>query len=90
MAIYQEHAGDYDSDDTDADDDVLLGVVVGELFDEVLLGGHPLARPVIGSEESIRGMARDTLHDFWRSEYTTPRMVVTAAGKYGQSLVGGR
>lgn len=54
--------------------------LVGELFDEALLGGHPLARPVIGSEESIRGMARDTLHDFWRSEYTTPRMVVTAAG----------
>lgn len=54
--------------------------LLAELFDEALLGDHPLGRPVIGSEESIRGMSRQTLHDFWRGEYTTPRMVVAAAG----------
>ncbi|WP_300008880.1 pitrilysin family protein [Pseudonocardia sp.] len=54
--------------------------LLGELFDESLFGSHPLGRPVIGSESSIRGMVRDTLHDFWRGEYTTPRMVVAAAG----------
>lgn len=54
--------------------------LLGELFDEALLHVHPLGRPVIGSEDSIRGMARDTLHDFWRGEYTTPRMVIAAAG----------
>ena len=54
--------------------------LLGELFDESLFGAHPLGRPVIGSEDSIRGMARDTLHEFWRGEYTTPRMVVAAAG----------
>ncbi|MEU7814596.1 pitrilysin family protein [Pseudonocardia sp. NPDC049154] len=54
--------------------------LLGELFDETIFGAHPLGRPVIGSEESIRGMSRETLHDFWRGEYTTPRMVVAAAG----------
>jgi predicted Zn-dependent peptidase len=54
--------------------------LLGELFDEALFGDHPLGRPVIGSEESIRRMSRETLHDFWRGEYTTPRMVVAAAG----------
>jgi predicted Zn-dependent peptidase len=54
--------------------------LLGELSDEALFGGHPLGRPVIGSEESIRGMRRATLHDFWRGEYTTPRMIVAAAG----------
>jgi predicted Zn-dependent peptidase len=54
--------------------------LLGELFDEAVLGEHPLGRPVIGSEDSVRGMARDTLHGFWRGEYTTPRMVVAAAG----------
>ncbi|MCO1654461.1 M16 family metallopeptidase [Pseudonocardia humida] len=54
--------------------------LLGELFDEALFGEHPLGRPVIGSEESIRGMRREVLHDFWRGEYTTPRMVVAAAG----------
>ncbi len=54
--------------------------LLGELFDRTLFGDHPLGRPVIGSEESIRAMSRDTLHEFWRGEYTTPRMVVAAAG----------
>jgi predicted Zn-dependent peptidase len=54
--------------------------LLGELFDAALFGDHPLGRPVIGSEESIRRMSRDTLHEFWRGEYTTPRMVVAAAG----------
>ena len=54
--------------------------LLGDLFDETLFGAHPLGRPVIGSEDSIRAMSRDTLHSFWRGEYTTPRMVVAAAG----------
>lgn len=54
--------------------------LLGDLFDQTLFGDHPLGRPVIGSEESIRGMSRETLHAFWRGEYTTPRMVVAAAG----------
>lgn len=54
--------------------------LLAELFDEAVFGGHPLGRPVIGSEESVRGMSRRTLHEFWRGEYTTPRMVVAAAG----------
>ncbi|ALE76460.1 zinc protease [Pseudonocardia sp. EC080625-04] len=54
--------------------------LLGDLFDETLFGSHPLGRPVIGSEESVRAMSRETLHAFWRGEYTTPRMVVAAAG----------
>ncbi|TQM14393.1 M16 family metallopeptidase [Pseudonocardia kunmingensis] len=54
--------------------------LLGELFDEALFAGHPLGLPVIGSEESIRSMTRHTLHEFWRGRYTTPRMVVAAAG----------
>jgi predicted Zn-dependent peptidase len=54
--------------------------LLGELSDEALFGDHPLGRPVIGSEESIRGMRRETLHAFWQGQYTTPRMVVAAAG----------
>ncbi len=54
--------------------------LLGELFDEALFGEHPLGRSVLGSEESIRAMSRKTLHGFWRGEYTTPRMVVAAAG----------
>jgi predicted Zn-dependent peptidase len=71
--------------------------LLGELADEALFGEHPLGRPVIGSEESVRTMRRETLHDFWRGEYTTPRMIVAAAGNLvhehvvemvGQALAG--
>jgi predicted Zn-dependent peptidase len=54
--------------------------LLAELFDEALFGEHPLGRPVIGTEDSVRSMSRETLHSFWRGQYTTPRMVVAAAG----------
>ncbi|MBC3190837.1 insulinase family protein [Pseudonocardia sp. C8] len=61
--------------------------LLGDLFDQTLFGDHPLGRPVIGSEESIRAMSRETLHAFWRGEYTTPRMVVAAAGNLDHDRV---
>ena len=61
--------------------------LLGELFDETLFDEHPLGLPIVGSEESIRGMSRDTLFDFWRGEYTTPRMVVAAAGNLDHAHV---
>ncbi|MHA6793332.1 M16 family metallopeptidase [Pseudonocardia bannensis] len=61
--------------------------LLGELFDATLFGDHPLGRPVIGSEESIRGMSRETLYEFWRGEYTTPRMIVAAAGNLAHNHV---
>lgn len=54
--------------------------LLGELFDQALLGPHPLARPVLGSEESITAMTRERLHGFWRQHYVPARMVVAAAG----------
>ena len=62
--------------------------LLGELFDEAIFGAHPLARPVLGSEESVRGLSRETLHGFWRGEYTTPRMVVAAAGNLEHDAAG--
>jgi len=54
--------------------------LLGEVFDTALFGEHPLGRPVIGSEESIRAMTRERLRGFWQRHYTPPRMVVAAAG----------
>jgi predicted Zn-dependent peptidase len=61
--------------------------LVGEIFDTAIFGEHPLGRPVIGSEESVRGLDRDVLHTFWRNLYTAPRMVVAAAGNLTHGLV---
>jgi predicted Zn-dependent peptidase len=61
--------------------------LLGELFDAALFGEHPLGRPIIGSEESVRGLDRDVLHAFWRNQYTAPRMVVAAAGNLTHGIV---
>ena len=54
--------------------------LLGELFDDAMFGDHPLGRPIVGTEESVQAMDRGVLDEFWRGRYTTPRMVVAAAG----------
>ena len=54
--------------------------LLGELFDDAMFGDHPLGRPIVGTDESVRAMDRAVLHEFWRGRYMTPRMVVAAAG----------
>jgi predicted Zn-dependent peptidase len=61
--------------------------LLGELFDDALYGDHALGRPIVGTEESVRGMDRAVLHRFWRGRYTTPRMVVAAAGNLDHTRV---
>ena len=61
--------------------------LLGELFDEALFGDHPLGRPIVGTEESVRALDRAALHGFWRARYTTPRMVVAAAGHLDHARV---
>ncbi|TNC22607.1 M16 family metallopeptidase [Amycolatopsis alkalitolerans] len=51
-----------------------------ETFVSSVLAGHPLAKPVLGTEESIRGMAAKALRGFYRRRYTLPRMVLAVAG----------
>ena len=53
---------------------------VHDLFAEVLLGGHPLGRPVLGTAESISGMSRDAIARYWRRHYVPSNLVVAAAG----------
>jgi predicted Zn-dependent peptidase len=61
--------------------------LLGEVFDTALYGGHPLGRPVIGSEESVRMMTRARLRGFWRRHYVPSRMVVAAAGNVSHERV---
>ncbi|WP_404380852.1 M16 family metallopeptidase [Caenispirillum salinarum] len=42
--------------------------------------GQALGRPVLGTEEIVRSMTRDTLFDFMRDRYTAPHTVLTASG----------
>jgi predicted Zn-dependent peptidase len=54
---------------------------VHDLFAETLFGDTPLGRSVLGTVESIEGLTRDDVHGWYRSRYTPPSIVVTAAGR---------
>lgn len=59
-----------------------------EAYCSASLGEHPLARPVLGTEASIKGMSRTKLRGFWQRRYAQPRMVLSVAGNisHGQVL----
>jgi predicted Zn-dependent peptidase len=60
----------------DTPDDLIF-----DRFQEVAYPGQPLGRPVLGSEERVRNMARDAIAGYMRDNYTAPAMVLAAAGK---------
>ena len=43
-------------------------------------GDHPYALPVLGTEESVRGMTSERMQAFWRKHYTAPNTTVVVCG----------
>lgn len=58
-----------------------------ELFAEALMGDHPLALPVLGSEQSIRDLEASALRGFYRERYQLPAMVLAVAGNVAHDEV---
>ncbi len=54
--------------------------VVHERFTELVLGGHPLGRPIGGTPSTIRAIRPDQIVEHYRSTYRPEGLVVTAAG----------
>ena len=54
--------------------------VVHEQFSAVVLGDHPLGRPIGGTPETINAVPRDAVWDHYRWNYRPETLVVTAAG----------
>ena len=54
--------------------------VVHERFAEVVLGDHPLGRPIGGTVDTIEAVGADDIAAHYRRHYTAPGLVVTAAG----------
>lgn len=53
---------------------------VHDLVDQALWNGHPLGRPIIGSEETVEAITRDELIAYLREHYRADRLVIAAAG----------
>lgn len=60
----------------DTPDDIIF-----DHFQSTAYPGQPLGRPVLGTEDLVRGMGRDTILSYMREHYSAPRMVLAAAGR---------
>jgi predicted Zn-dependent peptidase len=54
--------------------------IVFELAQEAAFPGQPLGRTILGTPKSVRAMSRDDLIAYRDAAYSTPRMVLGAAG----------
>lgn len=56
--------------------------LVNELLMDAQFGDQPLAWPILGSEENVRGFTRQHLFDFGRAHYRPERAVLAIAGNF--------
>lgn len=83
--------GSCDPDDVEIERDVVLDELAGraddpedlacELVATAVLGRDPLARPIIGSEDSVEALDAETLRAFHRRMLGASDVVVAAAGR---------
>lgn len=56
------------------------GDVAHEHLFAAVLSSESLARPVLGTSDSIRGLSGDRIRGFYERHYVAPKMVIAAAG----------
>jgi len=61
--------------------------LVHELFTQHFWEGHPLARPILGSPETVEALTRDTILDYFGRAYVAPNMIISAAGNLDHDRV---
>ena len=89
-----------DVDDFDSERKVILEEIamhedapdelVHDLFFRRLWNGHPLGRPVLGFNETIGGVERDRVADYWQERYAPSNLVVAAAGNLDHDFLARR
>lgn len=61
--------------------------LVHELFTQHFWEGHPLARPILGSRETVEALTRDTILRYFDDAYVGRNMVIAAAGNVDHARV---
>jgi predicted Zn-dependent peptidase len=61
--------------------------LVHELFTQHFWEGHPLARPILGSPETVEALNRATILDYFGRAYVAPNMIISAAGNLNHDRV---
>jgi predicted Zn-dependent peptidase len=61
--------------------------LVHELFTQHFWEGHPLARPILGSPDTVDALNRETILDYFGRAYVAPNMIISAAGNLDHGRV---
>jgi predicted Zn-dependent peptidase len=61
--------------------------LVHELFTQHFWQGHPLARPILGSRETVEALNRETVLGYFDGAYVAPNIVISAAGNLEHGAV---
>jgi predicted Zn-dependent peptidase len=54
--------------------------LVHEVFTQSFWEGHPLARPILGTKESIEGLTERGLREYFAGAYTADNFIISAVG----------
>jgi predicted Zn-dependent peptidase len=76
--VILEEIAMHDDDPTD---------LVHEEFASVMFGDTPLGRPILGTIDTIEGISRNSINQFYRKRYRPESMVIAAAGHVDHATV---
>ncbi len=55
--------------------------IIHDLFSDYVWDDHPLGRPILGTEASIKGLSKEKIHTFMNQHYAPDNLVIAVAGK---------
>ncbi len=61
--------------------------LVAETSNELFFDGDPLAHPILGTQETVRGFTREDLLSYMDEHYTAANMVVACAGHFNEETL---
>nr|WP_237690685.1 pitrilysin family protein [Paenibacillus caui] len=61
--------------------------MVHDLLAEAAYGSHPLAYPILGTEERLQTMDSAKLHSYMKEHYTLPNTVISIAGNFDDGIL---
>jgi len=56
--------------------------LVHDLFAQTIWPGHPLGRAILGTSESVTGLNRERIYNYYRQQYNSNNIVLAAAGRF--------
>jgi predicted Zn-dependent peptidase len=61
--------------------------LVHEVFTQSFWEGHPLARPILGTKESIEALTEEELRDYFATVYTADNFIISVVGNIEHAQV---